>query len=410
MLVPPQKREIPTVAHNGKEDAASYRKVLLQAFKQVTIPELDDDVASLGCMRDVRCEPDMVALDIVLPTFALASEKRVAARLQKAAVAVLPKQTHLQLNIHAQVEPAVSQSLCREGVADVKNIILVASGKGGVGKSTVAAHTAVALARLGCSVGLLDADVHGPSIPTLFGVGADQRVAGVQEEKTEAKWMLPVQRHGVRLMSMGFLVEPKQAMIWRGPILASACTQMFYNVAWGDLDYLIVDLPPGTGDIQLTIAQKVTAAGCLLVATPQQVALADVVRAKAMLDRLRVPVLGLVENMSGFVCDGCGKRHDIFPAGGAEAAAKELAVPFMGAIPLEPDVRLAGDAGEPVVTRETLGPAGTAFFGIAHDLAATLARAARHRDQRQPSAPPPVDDKQQRRVNQDGKKRLPVLS
>ncbi|MEM7495466.1 MAG: Mrp/NBP35 family ATP-binding protein [Myxococcota bacterium] len=396
------------MARNGKE-SISYHGMLLQAFKQVIIPELDDNVVSLNCVRDVRCEPDMVALDIVLPTFALASEKRVAAQLHRAAVAVLPKQTHLRLNMHAQVEPAVSQSLCREGVADVKNIILVASGKGGVGKSTVAAATAVALARLGCSVGLLDADVHGPSIPTLFGVGADQRVAGVQEEKTESKWMLPIERHGVRLMSMGFLVEPKQAMIWRGPILASACTQMFYNVAWGDLDYLIVDLPPGTGDIQLTIAQKVTAAGCLLVATPQQVALADVVRAKAMLDRLRVPILGLVENMSGFVCDGCGKRHDIFPCGGAEAAARELNVPFMGAIPLEPGLLSASDAGEPVVTGESLSPAGKAFFRIAHDLAATLARAARRREQHQPPATTPPEE-QPRRVNQDGKKRLPVLS
>ncbi len=397
------------MAGNGEDESAAYRDVLLKAFVKVRIPELDSDVVSLGCVRDVQCEQNMVSLHVVLPTFALASEKRVAAQLHQAAVEVLPKKMHVQLNMHAQVEPAVNQSLCREGVADVKNIILVGSGKGGVGKSTVAANVAVALGRLGCSVGLLDADIHGPSIPTLLGVSADQQVAGVQEEKTESKWMLPIERHGIRLMSMGFLVEPKQAMIWRGPILASACTQMFYNVAWGDLDYLIVDLPPGTGDIQLTIAQKVMAAGCLLVATPQQLALVDVVRAKAMLDRLHVPVLGLVENMSGFVCDGCDKRHDIFPVGGAKAATQELEIPFMGSIPLESGLPPASDAGQPLVTCESLSPAGKAFFGIAHNLAATLARAARNKDQQKPLSTTSTDN-QPGRVNQAGKKRLPILS
>ena len=252
------------------------------------------------------------------------------------------------------------------GADNIKDLVLVASGKGGVGKSTVATHLALALAKLGRAVGLLDADIYGPSIPTLLGA-ADRPQVG------DDKMLQPVRKFGIPVMSMGYLVDPEQAMIWRGPMLAGAVTQLLTDVAWGDLDVLVLDLPPGTGDIQLTLAQKFKVAGAILVTTPQAVALADVRRAKAMFDKVRVEVLGLVENMSYFVCSGCDQRHAIFSAGGGSKVAAELAVQFLGGVPLEPAVREAGDGGEPVFLRSPSAPSAAAFAAIAAGLDQALA-------------------------------------
>lgn len=245
--------------------------------------------------------------------------------------------------------------------SQIKHLILVASGKGGVGKSTVAVNLALALKDQGHVVGLLDADIYGPSVPTLLGPSA-------KPASPDGKSIIPVQKHGLKLMSMGYLVDADTAMIWRGPMLAGAVSQFVSDVAWGSLDYLIFDLPPGTGDIQLTLSQKYKVDGALLVTTPQAVAVADVVRAKAMFDRVRIPTLGLVENMSYFVCDGCDKRHDIFDTGGGERAAESLGIPYLGGIPLEPAVRQAGDAGEPLTVRAPHSVSARAFATLALDV------------------------------------------
>lgn len=245
--------------------------------------------------------------------------------------------------------------------SNIKNFILVASGKGGVGKSTVATNLAMALARSGHATGLLDADIYGPSIPTMMGRTESPRAG-------DDKMIVPPMKFGVKLMSMGYLVDPSQAMVWRGPMLAGAATQLVQDVAWGELDYLIVDLPPGTGDVQLTFAQKFKVTGAVLVTTPQKVALVDVVRAKTMFDKVRIRTLGLVENMSYFLCPDNGKRYDIFGYGGGEATARELGVEFLGRVPIEPTVRECGDAGEPVVSAFPQSESGKSFTAIGAEL------------------------------------------
>lgn len=244
---------------------------------------------------------------------------------------------------------------------NIKNLILVASGKGGVGKSTVATNLALALARLGHKVGLLDADVYGPSLPTMMG----------EVEKPQAssgKRIFPVEKYGLKMISMGYLVDPNVAMVWRGPMLAGAVTQFVSDVEWGELDYLIFDLPPGTGDVQLTLAQKFKVTGAVLVTTPQQVALDDVRRAKAMFDRVRIRTLGIVENMSYFVCNHCDTRHEIFASGGGEREAEAMELRFYGRVPLESAVRECGDAGTPIVLARPESASAIAFKKIAESL------------------------------------------
>jgi ATP-binding protein involved in chromosome partitioning len=243
----------------------------------------------------------------------------------------------------------------------IKDLVLVASGKGGVGKSTVAVNLAVALAKQGTPTGLLDADVYGPSIPTMLGDAAVQRSA-------DGRRLVPVERHGIKAISMGYLVDNNTAMVWRGPMLSSAVTQMIDDVEWGELDTLVFDLPPGTGDIQLTLAQKFKVTGAVLVTTPQDVALADVTRAKAMFDRVRIRTLGLIENMSYFVCPGCSERHEIFSSGGGERAARDLEIPFLGRIPIDTAVRASGDEGRPVVAAAPESESARAFSAIAGEL------------------------------------------
>ncbi len=354
-------------------DFALIKPKLLEALTSIEVPEFNASVAKLDLVKNMTASGNKLLIDLVLPTFALRSERDVATKVKQAAIELVPSFVEVELNVFADVKPVVKQSLNKENIANVKNVILVASGKGGVGKSTVASNLAAALAHLGCRVGLLDADVYGPSIPTMFGVPQNVEIQGIKGESEETTFMLPVSRHGVKLMSIGFLVDTSSAMIWRGPMIASAFMQMFYNVAWGDLDYLIVDLPPGTGDIQLTIAQKVVIAGSVIVSTPQDVALADVIRAKSMFDKVNIPSLGVVENMSYFVCDGCDKRHEIFTHGGAHEAANKLALPFLGEVPLEVPVRQGGDEGQPSVLRDPKLASSQAFIELAHELATRLA-------------------------------------
>jgi ATP-binding protein involved in chromosome partitioning len=254
--------------------------------------------------------------------------------------------------------PRATAARGRAGVPGVKHIVAVASGKGGVGKSTLAANLALGLSRLDLAVGVLDADIYGPSMPRLFGLkDKPELVAG--------KRMRPLEAFGLKVMSIGFLVEEETAMIWRGPMVVSALQQMLREVVWGDLDVLVVDMPPGTGDAQLTMAQSVPLAGAVIVSTPQDLALIDARRGIAMFKRVDVPVLGIVENMSTFICPHCGKRSDIFGHGGARHEAQRLGVSFLGEVPLAMTIRAQSDAGAPVMVSEPDGPHAAAFLAIA---------------------------------------------
>ena len=246
---------------------------------------------------------------------------------------------------------------------NVTNIILVASGKGGVGKSTVAVNLASALRLQGHKVGLLDADIYGPSIPTMLNLHQEVH-------SSDGKTIEPNEIRGMKVMSMGFLIPPEKAMIWRGPMLHSAVTQFLRDVHWGPLDYLVVDLPPGTGDVQLTFAQALSVTGAVIVSTPQEVALADVVRAHAMFQSVKIPVLGLVENMAYFVCDGCDKKHYIFAQQGARKTAEQFGIPFLAELPLEITLRQGGDMGMPLVESEPDSPVGRAFMAAAEEIIA----------------------------------------
>jgi ATP-binding protein involved in chromosome partitioning len=250
-------------------------------------------------------------------------------------------------------------------VPAVKAVVLVMSGKGGVGKSTVASNLAVALKRLGAKVGLLDADIYGPSVPTMFGVHG--------QPITDGEKIRPHERHGVKLMSIGFLLDdPKAAVVWRGPMLHGALLQFLKDVAWGELDVLLLDLPPGTGDVALTLAQRVRSTGAVIVTTPQDVALQDVYKSVSMAKKVGIPVLGVVENESYFVCDGCEKRHEPFGSGGGQRIADFAEAPLLGQIPLEPSVREWGDAGTPVVEAAPGSASGRAFIALAEALVSEL--------------------------------------
>ena len=261
--------------------------------------------------------------------------------------------------------PRAAAARATTAIEGVSRIIAVASGKGGVGKSTLAANLALALAATGWHIGLLDADIYGPSVPRLFGITGQPRVEG--------KKLIPIEKNGLKIMSIGFLVEEDSPMIWRGPMVMSAITQMLREVTWGELDCLVVDMPPGTGDAQLTMAQAVPLAGAVIVSTPQDLALIDARRGIAMFQKVNVPVLGIVENMSYFLCPHCGERTDIFAHGGARAEAARLGVPFLGEVPLDATLRATSDAGTPVTVAEPAGPHAAIFRAIAANVAASLA-------------------------------------
>ena len=245
----------------------------------------------------------------------------------------------------------------------------MASGKGGVGKSTVAANLAVALGQLGLKVGLMDADIYGPSVPRLFDIR--------EKPTTSGKKIVPIEKYGIKIMSLGFLVREDEAVVWRGPMVQSALTQMLNDSIWAPLDILVIDMPPGTGDAQLTISQRVPLRGAVIVSTPQDLALIDARKGLAMFNKTQVPVLGIIENMSVFICPHCNERSHIFGHGGARAEARKLAVPFLGEIPLVTAIRETSDAGVPIVVQTPNGREAQAFIAIAREIAASVASASR---------------------------------
>jgi len=337
-------------------------ETILQALRIVQDPDLHKDLVTLGMIEDVKIDGGRVSFTVALTTPACPVKDDLKRQCEEA-VRALPGVTSVEVTMTSRVrgKGGIGPKLAIEGVA---HVVAVASGKGGVGKSTVAVNLAVALAQEGARVGLIDADVYGPNVPVMMGVRG-------QPFQKDGK-ILPLTAHGVKLMSMGFLVDPETPVIWRGPMLHGVMQNFTRDVDWGTLDYLIIDLPPGTGDVQLSLAQQVPLAGAVIVATPQQVALDDAQKAIAMFVKLEVPVLGMVENMSYFVCPSCDARHEIFSHGGARQKAEAMGLPFLGAIPIHPSVRQAGDAGTPVLVTAPDSPEAEAFRALARQVAARL--------------------------------------
>lgn len=312
------------------------REQVTERLRTVQDPELHRDLVTLKMIKDVVLDGGSVTVHVELTTPACPLKEKIENDV-RAAVTQIEGVTNVAIEFTA----AVRSSGPRGGsLPDVKNIVAVGAGKGGVGKSTAAVLLSVGLRRSGATVGLMDADVYGPSVPTMMGLdGAKPQTVG---EK-----ILPIEALGIKVMSIGFMVERDKPLIWRGPMVHGVVKQFLEQVEWGELDYLIVDLPPGTGDVPLTLAQSIPMTGSVVICTPQDVALQDARRAVAMYNQLNVACLGIIENMSYYVCPKCGNRDEIFDHGGAETAARELGVPFLGAIPLNTNLRIYGDAGTP---------------------------------------------------------------
>ena len=360
----------------------TIKSAVMERLRQIKGPDLEGDIVSLGLVSDVFVSDGRVVFSITVPAeraqelepLRQAAEKvvkevdgvetvmvaltaeRAAGGARNAAPQSAPKPAPQQPR-----RPAEEQAPAKPGVPGIKHIVAVASGKGGVGKSTTTANLALAMASLGKKVGVLVADIYGPSVPRLFNVSG-------RPEALSGRMLKPMEGYGIKVMSMGFMVEEETPMIWRGPMVISALTQMLREVAWGELDVLVVDMPPGTGDAQLTMAQQVPLAGAVIVSTPQDLALIDARKGLNMFKRVDVPVLGIVENMSYFLCPDCGGRHDIFGHGGARAEADRLKVPFLGEVPLTMKIRETSDAGTPVVVSDPEG----SVAGIYKDIAAKV--------------------------------------
>jgi ATP-binding protein involved in chromosome partitioning len=334
----------------------------LNALRKVLDPELRRDLVSLGMVKDLSVEGETVRLKVELTTPACPLKETIGSDVKAALEAAGFKRVEIAWGAQVRSAPGVAQSQLTPGV---KNIILVGAGKGGVGKSTVAVNLGVSLARLGAKVGVLDADIYGPSLPMLTGLSE-------RPTSRDGQRLDPLEAHGVKVMSIGFLVDPEQALIWRGPMVTGALIQLLRDVNWGDLDYLVLDLPPGTGDVPLTLAQNVRAAGVVLVSTPQDMALADVIRAKLMFDKVSIPVLGIVENMSSFVCPHCRKDTPIFAHGGVRSAADKMGIRFLGEIPIDLAIREGGDRGVPVVAGAPDSPQAAAFLTVARNVAGAV--------------------------------------
>ena len=345
---------------------------VLEVLRPVQDPELRKSLVELNMIRNVKIDDGKVSFTLVLTTPACPLRQFIVEECQMA-VKKLPGVTDVLVAVTAET-PQQKGLPGRTGIAGVKNILAISSGKGGVGKSTVAVNVAVALAQSGSKVGLLDADIYGPNAPTMLGLSSAQ-ITVRQGEQGEV--LEPAFNHGVKLVSMGFLIDRDQPVIWRGPMLNGVIRQFLYQVKWGELDYLIVDMPPGTGDAQLTLTQAVPMAGAVIVTTPQTVALLDSRKGLKMFQQMQIPVLGIVENMSYFIPpDMPDKQYDIFGSGGGEKTAQELGVPLLGCVPLEISLREGGDNGIPIVIASPDSASAKALQAIALTIAGKVSVAA----------------------------------
>lgn len=343
-------------------DSKITEEAVLDALRTVEDPDLHKDIVTLNFVKDLKIEGDRVSFTIELTTPACPVKEDMK-QWARDAVLKVSGVREVQINMTA----AVSKGTAVEGtqsIPGVKNIIAVGSGKGGVGKTTITVNLAVALARTGASVGLMDADIYGPNVPLMMGIAGRPHAIGDRIQ--------PMSNYGIRVMSMGLLMEDDVPLIWRGPMLHSVIQQFIKQVDWGDLDYLLIDLPPGTGDVQLSITQTVPLTGAIIVSTPQNVALQDARKAVMMFRQVRVDVLGIVENMSYFQCPKCEERTYIFSHGGGEKTAAAYEVPLLGEVPLNVSLREGGDAGKPVAATDPDSPAAQAFTAIAEKVASQV--------------------------------------
>ncbi len=335
---------------------------VMAALATVNDPELHASIVRLGMVKDIAIDGDRVRLKVELTTPACPLKDKILQDIEAALALIGIAGVDIEWGANVR---ASSPKEGQKAIEGVRNIIAIASNKGGVGKSTVAANLAVALAKAGASVGLVDADITGPNLPTMFGLAQ-----GLQKDSTDG--LRPVERFGVRVVSIGFLLPKGTPVVWRGPMIGSAVRQLLHDVPWGELDYLVVDLPPGTSDASMSMAQEAPISGAVIVSTPQEVSVEDAMKAVAMFEKLDVPVFGMIENMSYFIAPDTGTRYDIFGHGGARKAADDLGIDFLGEIPIEPVVREGADSGIPVVYGHPESESAKAIERIAGNVAARL--------------------------------------
>ena len=340
---------------------------VLEALKAVKDPDLHKDIVTLGFVKNLSIDNGRVGFTIELTTPACPVKDQLREQARAVGLAARGRDGG-----GGRDDVAGADRRARRrgppGGAGVKNVIAVGAGKGGVGKTTVAVNLAIALAKLGGKVAMIDGDIYGPNVPIMLGIET--------QLTTDGDKIVPAEKYGIQLVSMGFLTDDDAPVIWRGPMLHGVIQQFFREVRWAEVDYLVVDLPPGTGDVALSLAQTVPVAGAIVVTTPQAVSLADTRRAVRMYQKLNIPTLGLIENMSHFVCPNCQHESDIFGKGGGESLAESLAVPFLGRIPIYQPIRVGGDLGVPIVVSEPDSPAGRAFLSVAERTAAQVSIAS----------------------------------
>jgi len=355
-----------------------FESKVWDALKAVKFPGMSRDIVSFGFVHQVKAIAGTVAVDLQMATHNPAAGEKVREEVQRV-LRGLPGVSEVKVNIQVVKPPgreeAAQKAISQDAnlIPEVRHVVAVASGKGGVGKSTVAANLAVALAQLGHRVGLLDADIYGPSQPLMLGL------AGQRPSSPDGKHLRPLTAHGVSAMSIGFLVDAEQPMVWRGPMVTQALEQLLTETKWRDLDYLVVDLPPGTGDIQLTLAQKVPVTGAVIVTTPQDIALIDARKGLKMFEKVGIPIIGVVENMAIHICSQCGHAEHIFGSGGGEKMCKDYDVEFLGSLPLDIRIREQADSGKPTVVSDPDGPIAAIYRDIARKVAARIARQSEDR-------------------------------
>jgi ATP-binding protein involved in chromosome partitioning len=360
----------------GKAGMSITAEAVRSALSQVVDPNTGKDLVTGKTIKNIQVDGADVAFDVELGYPA----KSQFDALRKAAIAAVrgvPGAGNVSVNIYSKIVPHAVQRGVKL-MSNVKNIIAVASGKGGVGKSTTAANLALALAAEGAQVGILDADIYGPSQPMMMGISG-------RPESRDGKTMEPMENYGLQVSSIGFMINPDEPMVWRGPIVTQALQQLLDQTNWRDLDYLIVDMPPGTGDVQLTLSQKVPVTGAVIVTTPQDIALLDARKGLKMFEKVDIPILGIVENMSVHVCSNCGHAEPIFGAGGGEKMCKDYGVEFLGALPLTMSIREQADSGQPTVVADPDGTVAAIYKDIARKIAVKVAEKAKDMTSKFPS-------------------------